>query len=228
MSEDGKKAIVENVSRETLERAIEEASRIEKAEPAGKPAAPKKIPTGHVERVLNMRDRNFLIGACRAYCETAKHRKFKDQEKLDRLKKLLSFEETLDYMAMIDDSLDDERRKWRGAQNRYKFWLSLKEGAANLDDLKKEYPGVDFVQLLDAEEPPAKPRARPPEHPPETLRGPERPFYLPSKLDAFAEEALRRMDWSTDMNEGSVEVCRKYAIEREDGEEAETESVKEE
>ena len=57
----------------------------------------ESTPPGHVSRVFNMQDRNMVVGACIDYCKKEGHRKFKDHQKLDQIKKLLSFDETLEY-----------------------------------------------------------------------------------------------------------------------------------
>jgi hypothetical protein len=161
--------------------------------------------------MLSMSDRNMSVGAALAYCQKEGHKKIKDHRKLEQLKRLVGFEETLDYFAMINDALDEEQAKWEGAWNRYRVWRQYKESSVTLADLRKDYPHMD----LSGEGPP-KPPVRQPVQSQEDKRGPERPFYLPAKLDAWIEEALQTMDWATIMTEGAVEICEKYGIGKEE------------
>jgi hypothetical protein len=160
-----------------------------------------------VERVLSMRDRNLIVGACVTYCGQAGNRKIKEQVYLERVKRLLRFDETVEYLAMINDAIYDAKLAWEGTRNKYKAWLSVKEGALKASDILKEYP--NFV--LNAE--PLKPSALPPKVKPEDLVGPESTFQVPAKLDAWISDALSEMEWPTertDMTEGAAELARKF------------------
>lgn len=166
-------------------------------------------PAGCVERVLNFKDRNYIVGACLAYCEKDGHKGFKDQKKLDQVKKLLNFEATLDHTAEITDGLEERTLAWEGARARYKMWRQFKEGlldADGVEEMRKRHPDLDL------EKGPEKPPVRPPELSPEDQRGPESVFHLPSKLDAWIQGALGAMDWPTVMTEYCVELCEKFGV----------------
>jgi hypothetical protein len=201
---DDGKPILANAPREALAEALKPEVVGPVPEAAGKP------PLGHVERHLTMQDRNMIVGAALALCQHKDHKKLKDQRRLEAVKRLLKFDETLDYFAMVNDSLEEEQARWEGARERYRLFRKWKEGGLKTEDFRKDYPGIDLG------EGPPKPPLRGPEMSPQDKRGPERPFFLPAKLDAWIEEALREMDWDTPMSEGSVELAEKYGIGKEE------------
>jgi hypothetical protein len=166
----------------------------------------KKTPAGCVERVLNYRDRNLLVGACRAFCSKDGHKGFKDQAKLDKVSKIVLFDETLDYFDMIDESLEDETRRWQRAKTRHKMWKDHKAGLVKAEDVKRLFPDAD----PDAE--PEKPSFRQPVTGPKESRGDERPFHFPSKVDAWIQDALKAMEWSPFAAEYAVELCSKFGL----------------
>jgi len=172
--------------------------------------AEPKIPVGHVERVLNYRDRNLLLGACQEYCSKDGRGNYKNTSKLDRISKLLLFQETVDYFAMIDESLEDALFKWQRSRN---DWLSLQQylgGGMTLEDLKKKAPAVD------PQSPPKRPALTQPQATPEEMRGKDRSFYLPSKLDVFAQDALRAATWNPQTAEYVTELLARFEIKDED------------
>lgn len=199
MSDNGGRKIIENVTREALTEMI-------KSE--GEAPESKKPPIGCVERILNFKDRNNLFGACRAFCAKEGHQGFKDQTKLDRLNKIILFEETLEYFAMIDDVLEDEVRAWQRDKRRYKLWKDYKAGLVKPEDFRKEFSDQDAE--------PKKPALLQPESKPEDIRGKERSFYLPSKIDVWAQDAIRAMDWSPFLVEYTVELFQKFGIKEEE------------
>lgn len=174
----------------------------------GEFATVKKIPAGCVERVLNFKDRNNLFGACRAFCAQEGHKGFKDQTRLNSLNKIINFEETLEYFAMIDDSLEDETREWHRATRRYKLWKNYKAGLVKPEEFRKEFSDQDPE--------PVKPALLAPETKPDELRGKERPFYLPSKIDVWAQDAIKAMDWSPFLVQYTVELFQKFGISEEE------------
>lgn len=200
MPDNGDRKIIENVTREALSDAI----RPEDASGSTRP------PIGCVERILNFKDRNNLYGACRAFCAKDGHKGFKDTVKLDRLNKIIKFEETLEYFAMIDDSLEDEILAWQRAKRVYKLWKDYRAGLLTADGFRKEVPNVNL------EEGPPKPALLQPETKADDLRGKERSFYLPSKLDVWAQEAIKQMDWSPFVAMYTAELFSKFGINDED------------
>lgn len=205
MADNGdRKPLIENVTREALVRA----SIPDDATPAA--ADPKRAPVGHAERILSFKDRNNLFGACRAFCAREGHQGFKDQTKLDRLNKIILFEETLEYFAMLDDSLEDEIRAWQRSKKHYKLWKNYKAGLIKAEDFRRELPGAN------PDEEPPKPSLLEPQTKPEEARGKERSFYLPSKLDSWAQDAIRAMDWSPFAAQWTVELCEKFGIKDEE------------
>lgn len=173
----------------------------------GEPAE-RKPPAGCVERILNFKDRNYLVGAALAYCGREGHKTYKDQRKLEQLKKLVNFEATLDHTAEITDAIELEQLKWAAAKEKYKAWVAYREGlldAVAVAKLKIQYPDMSLDQG------PEKPPVRPPDLAADT-RGPDSTFYLPSKLDAWVQVALAAMEWPANMAEYAVELCEKFGI----------------
>lgn len=208
MDNDGKKTMLENAPRPTVTDAL-------KGDPAPTAPVEKKVPPGCVERVLNFRDRNTLIGAGRDFCRKPEHKKLKDLEKLDRLSKVLCLEETIEYFFKIQDWIDEEVLKWKGLREKYRLWRQYKENLLTPEDaeeFRKRYPGLDL------EKGPEKPSYRQPEIPPKKNRGPERSFYIPAKIDVWAQDVLRATDWDTPIAQAEfvVELCAKFDI-KDDG-----------
>jgi len=200
MADSGDRKMIENVTREALAEAS--APQFELVSDV------KKAPIGCVERILNFKDRNNLFGACRAFCAKEGHQGFKDQTKLDRLDKIILFQETLEYFAMIDDCLEDEVRAWHRDKRRYKLWKDYKAGLVRAEDFRKEFTDQDAE--------PKKPSLLAPETKAEDHRGKERAFYLPSKIDAWAQDAIKAMDWSPFLVQFTVELFQKFGIKDED------------
>ncbi len=69
-------------------------------------ASEKSVPAGCVERILNFRDRNLMISACREFCTEKGKGDYKAQAKLDKVSKIISFDETIEYFGMIEDSVE--------------------------------------------------------------------------------------------------------------------------
>ena len=74
------------------------------------------------------------------------------------------------------------------------------------DEVRKAFPDFDPEKGME------KPSLRMPELSPEEQRGQDSTFYLPSKLDAWVQDALRAMDWNTVMTMYSVELCDKFGL----------------
>ncbi len=193
---------------------LENTPRIEtepvKAFPIAETPEPPKQPAGTVARVLNFRDRNMLIGSCREFCQKDGKGDYKAQAKLDRISKLISFEETLEYFEMIDDSIEDALFKWQRTRNDWLSWQQYLGGGLTVEELKKKAPAVDISS------PPAKPPRRQPEGTPEERRGKERPFYFPSKLDVWVQEVLKVATWSPLAAEYVTELCGKFGVKDEE------------
>jgi len=196
---DGKQ-IVENTPRVDVGKILDAPTSI----------GPAKQPAGTVERVLNFRDRNLLIGACREFCQKDGKGDHKAQAKLDRVVKLVKFDETVEYFNMIDDSLEDDLFKWQRSRNDWLAWQQYQGGGITLEDLRKKVPG------LDVSSPPMKPPRKQPEAKHEELRGKERAFYFLSKLDAWVQECLKVATWSPLAAEYVVELCGKFGIKDEE------------
>lgn len=199
---DNGKKMLENLPREMLAEAL-------KAEAVPAPEGTDKQPLGTVKRVLTMMDRNAVLGACQAYCQKDGHKGITDQTRLYRIKKLLGWDETLEYFAMIDDSFQDEVREWRMARNQYRLWQDCRAGLIKIEEIQKAYPGFDMGTERE------KPSVREPELKPEKKRGSEKAVYLPSKLDSWAQDALRAMEWLDKMEEMAVEACEKFGVQAE-------------
>lgn len=202
MPDNGGRKMIENVTRE----ALADAKGVDPAVAPGE----QKVPSGCVERVLNFRDRNLLIGACRAFCAKDGHKGIKDQSKLDRMNKLISFDETLEYIAMLDDAQEELTREWTRDKGKYKAWRDYQEKIVTAEAVLKAFPGMDLDKGA------VKPPLRMSENSPEEMRGKERAFYLPSKLDSWVQDAVRAMEWSPFAAEYAVELCAKFGIKGED------------
>lgn len=176
---------------------------------AAPPEAPKQ-PVGTVERVLNFRDRNLLIGACRQFCDKDKNGDHKAQSKLDRVSKLLNLDETVEYFNMIDDSVEDATFRWMKERNDYLAWMQYSSGGATLEELKKRAPNVD-PSIKPKKPPKATPQATPAE-----MRGKERSFYIPSKLDAWIQDVLKVSTFQAMTAEYVTELCSKFGLKEED------------
>jgi hypothetical protein len=173
-------------------------------------ASPEEQPIGTVKRVLNFRDRNLLIGACRQWADKDGKGDHKGQSKVDRLTKAISFQETIDYFNMIDDSVEDALFRWQKDRNSYLSFKQYEAGGLTLEDLRKRAPWVDVSS------PPAKPPKAQPEASPEEMRGKERTFYLPSKLDAWVQDVLKVSTFPSIASEYVVELCKKFGINEEE------------
>lgn len=200
----------ENVSQMVENTKDTEPSVVDRApkDPSGKLI--EKQPAGTVGRILNFRDRNLLVGACRDFCSKEGKGNHKAQSKLDRITKLVVFQETVDYFDMIDDSLEDALFRWQRLRN---DWLALQQymgGGLTAEDLKKKAPSVDLT------DPPGKPSRRQPEATADESRGVAREFYFPSKLDVWAQEVLKAVTWSPLASEYVTELCEKFGIKDED------------
>ena len=164
----------------------------------------KEQPPGTVKRTLNFRDRNMLIGAARNWCSRDDQKKLKDQDKLVRLGRIISFDETIEFIAMLTDAQEELQRKWVADWRRYKIWRDFQAGLVAEDRLTKDIDPEKGVQ---------KPPLVMPENTPDEMRGPARDFFLPSKLDAWAQDAIKAMDWNFNAAEYAVELAEKFGVE---------------
>ena len=180
------------------------------AAPSSTAPSEQKCPSGCVERTLNFRERNLLVGAARDYCEKKEHGDYKSQAKLARLSKLISFEETLDYFEMIDDHYNDAGQVWRRDKSIWTALRNLKDGLVNLEDFRKQFPTVDVDKKMD------KPPLRRPEASPKEMRGEDKVFYFPSKLDVWVQDVIKAAIWQPLAAEYAVELCEKFGINDED------------
>lgn len=194
MSSGDGKAILENSARAGMDVA--------ESTPTG-----RVQPAGTVERVLNFQERSLLAAACKSYCAKKDKGDHKAQSKLVRLLKLLSYDDTVEYFDMIDDSVEEQLFKWQRARNDWLLVEQYAAGGISHEELKKRAP------LLDVNNPPPKPMRRQPEATPEEIRGRERAFYIPSKLDSWAQDILRETNWANpEKAEYIVELCGKFGI----------------
>lgn len=169
-----------------------------------------KPPAGCVERLLNFRDRNILIGACRQYCDKDGKGDYKSASRLDRATRLLNLQETIEYFTMLDDSLEDALFNWQRERNNYLSWRQYQAGGITLDELKKKAPSVD------PSSPPKKPNKNQPEATPDEMRGKEREFYIPSALDAWLQSVLRTATFPAFSAEYVTELCLKFGVKEEE------------
>jgi hypothetical protein len=191
---------------ETTQRAsLEILELLAESKAKDTPSVAPKIPPGCVERVLTVRDRNMIVGACMAYVE--KNKSLKDMRMLVRVKEALDFEATVEYFAQLDASITEAVEEWQRARIKRKLWLDWRAGILREEDIRRQLPNFNL------DEEPPKPPARPPQASAEEKRGPERTFYIPAKLDAWIEDALRAMEWEARHAEGGVAVAEKYGIE---------------
>lgn len=178
--------------------------------PDGAPAEAKP-PAGCVERRLNCKERNILVGAARDYArEKGEHADFKNQMRLQRLIKTIRFEESIDYLSALEDHAEETVREWRSKRARRSMWLEWRAGLMEEDAVKKRFPGLSL------DEEPEQVGTRPPELTPEEQRGPEEAFYLPSKLDAWVQDALRGAKWNPLLAEFVSELNEKFGIKDEE------------
>jgi len=185
--------------------------RSEASAPSSPSTLEKKCPSGCVERILNYRERNLLIGAARDYCGKKEHSDYKGQAKLDRLTKLICFQETLDYFDVLTDHYDEAVREWKSTRRKYNAWKDLKAGLyKDPDNFTRDFPDVDPGKGIE------KPANRAPEITPKESRGEERSFYFPSKLDAWVQDVLKAAVWQALAAEYAVELCSKFGIKDED------------
>lgn len=169
------------------------------------PPEPRRQPPGTVERILNMRERNYVVGVCLEFLK--KNPGHKTQIKVARVKELVGLDETREYIDMIDESYDEKRSEWRRAKNQWQIFRTFQEGSLSLEDFRKACPDVDPLR-----NPPQKPAWRQPEATPLELRGPEHPFFFPSKLDAFVQDCLKASGWDGVLSEYVAELCGKFNI----------------
>lgn len=185
-------------------------SRDPKAETRALVRPAVECPDGHVARHLSIRDRNAVVGACVSYCMKDGHKALADQTRLNRVKRMMNFDETLEYYAMIDESLEDEVREWRRAKTEYSAWKDYRAGLVTADGIREKHPNLDL------ENGPPKPPLIQPKLKPAEMCGPEKAYYFPSKLDVWIQKALEEMEWLADQDEFSVEVCKKFGLSKED------------
>lgn len=177
----------------------------------------RKCPTGHVERVLNYKDRHLILLACASAVSGTRDKKsgdYKAMVKLDKVKKLLGFEAVEEYFETIDDSVADKNAAWTRATNLYGTFEMVKTGAVSRKQFADRFPDVDFDSLL--REPPKKPSLKVPQASPDEKRGKISTFYVPAKLDVFIESSLKEMSWGTGDAEYVVELAEKYELPLED------------
>lgn len=191
------------LTRETLAKVIVEKDQVEAKKQE------KSVPEGCVTRTLSMRDRNLILGACRTYVKGENRGKHKNQFKVDRIVKCLLEQETVDYFLMINDSQAENLFKWQEQRQAYVAFRMMKGGMIKPEEFAKSFPDIDMDEC------PPKPPIKQPELTKDEQRGPTREFYIPSKLDAFIEEALRDMEWGAIGSEQVVELMERYGIEAE-------------
>lgn len=188
----------------------QETSVVDESVKAQETTKERKQPAGTVERILNFRERNLLIGACREFCQKDGKGDHKAQAKLDRVTKLICFEETVRYFDMIDDGLEDELFRWQRLRNDWLSWQQYQGGGLSVEELKKKAPTVDIT------DPPKKPSRKQPEATPEDLRGKDREFYFPSKLDVWVQEVLKVATWNPLAATYVTELCGKFGVKDEE------------
>lgn len=195
------------------------------------PKPPGKLKPGFVAQELTMKDRNLVIGACRAYCQRKGEKRIENHQFLERLNRILAFDETLEFYAMIGDVKDQMTREWNGQRMRYNRWRDWKAGLpVKVDTALEGEDGVKtIIEPFDPNrEAPAKPSHQAPKLPNDEERGPIRTFHIPAKLSVFIEKALKAMDWATFLTEDAVILCEKFGIEAKEEEKEEAEETEEE
>lgn len=202
-SENGKRQLVENAPREGVAQALKLVE-----ENPSTPAQERRVPEGCVVRTLNFRDRNLIVGACRAYAQGEKG-KYKGQFKLERVTKVLNFDETREYYEMINDSQAENLFKWQEARQAYVAFRMMKGGMMRVEEFAKQFPDLD----LDAC--PEKPPVKQPELTKDEQRGRAREFYIPSKLDTFIMDAIQDYQWGSIGSEFVTELMEKFGIKEE-------------
>lgn len=175
------------------------------------PFPDSKQPAGTVARDLNFRDRDMVIAACRESCAKEGKGGHKYQVKLDKLMKLLNVEEVAEYFDMIQDSVEDSAFKWGRLRNNWLNYQQYMSGGISRAELKERAPDVD------PSSPPTKPPTRQPEPTREELRGKSRVFFVPSKLDAWIQDAVKSATWSVVAKDKYLpeyvsELCQKLGI----------------
>ena len=174
-------------------------------------APEKSVPAGCVERVLNFRDRNLIIGACREFCQGMGKGDYKAQAKLDKVSKIISFQETLEYFEMIEESMEEATFKWQRERNDWLCYQQYMSGSLTAEELKKRAPGVDTGN------PPRKASTKKaPEPTQDEQRGKARSFYFPSKIDVWVQDALKVANWQPLASEYVTELCLKFGLKDED------------
>lgn len=139
---------------------------------------------GCVKRVLNFRDRNQIMVACRAWFQRNEKSDKNDEKailRMNKVQKLLAFEETMEYFEMIEDSYAFRQAQW---QRERQAWIAG----------QGPNPG------------------KKPQPTPEEQRGQERVFHIPSKQDAWIEEAIRGMKWHPIGVEYVAELFERFQI----------------
>jgi hypothetical protein len=140
---------------ETTQRAsLEILELLAESKAKDTPSVAPKIPPGCVERVLTVRDRNMIVGACMAYVE--KNKSLKDMRMLVRVKEALDFEATVEYFAQLDASISEAVEEWQRVRIKRKLWLDWRAGILREEDIRRQLPNFNL------DEEPPKPPARPP------------------------------------------------------------------
>lgn len=173
------------------------------------PAAPTlepEQPAGTVARKLNFQERSLLIFACRQVCGGDGKGDQRAMSKLHRFTKIISYDETVEYFDMIDDSVEDAAFRWQKERTNWMAWQVYQAGNLTLENLKKRIPNIDL------QNPPTKPSRNQPEATPQEARGKERVFYLPSKIDAWVQDVIRSANWKPEKAEYVTELCAKFGI----------------
>lgn len=168
---------------------------------------PSRQPVGTVERVLNFQDRSLLLFGCKLYFKDSSKGDYKSQSKIAKLDKILAYNETVEYFEMIDDSLEDRLFKWQRERNDWLLVQQYLAGGISLEEVKKKSPALDI------DDPPEKPSRVQPEVASEEVRGKERSFYLPSKLDSWVQDVLKEVKWpNPEKAKYITELCAKFGV----------------
>lgn len=173
-------------------------------------ATATKRPPGTVERALNCKERTLIIEACRQYCRKDGKGDSKAQSRLYRTMQIISYQEAVDYFAGLEDKLEDMAYDWQRAKNTWVAWKNYLSGALTMDAVKKMIPRFD--ESRDPEKPShGKPMLTSTE-----LRGETRPYYFPSKIDAWLQDILKAVNWDPLHAEFVTELCGKFGIKEDD------------
>lgn len=172
----------------------------------GEAPEPRRQPPGTVERILNVRERNYVVAVCQEAVNREKKEPHKLKIKLAKISEIVAFKDTLDYIHEINDAYEDQRFEWRKALHLWNHCRKVQDGSLSLEDFQKKFPGVNPTGELE------KPARRQPEPTPAEMRGAQNSYFFPSKLDGWIQDCLKSSTWEGVPPEFVAETCSKFGI----------------